>query len=260
MAIKALLKTLDGLDESIKSLYVKRDDAYVLDVDDVDSHPNVRGLVSTLAKQKDDIKSLKENLSAFGGMTGEELAALKAKAATQSVALHINGKDVKTREDLVPIVEEMLKDRVAEATKEWGKERTTLVAEKEKYRERLSAKEIDALILDAGAKVGVRSTAIPDLLARAKQYWRLTDDGAVPMDGDKVIYGKDPSKPMTSEEWVAKLAEQAPHLFNPNTGAGAGGGAGSGAGGAKTLTRKAFNALTPAEQSKAAKEYSITDA
>ena len=38
--------------------------------------------------------------------------------------------------------------------------------------------------------------------------------------GDQVIYGKDPNKPISIDEWVSGLQQDAPNLFKMSAGAG----------------------------------------
>ena len=54
MALKALLETLDGVDDAVKSFYVENDGKFVLDVDGVDSHPIVANLKSAFERTKAD--------------------------------------------------------------------------------------------------------------------------------------------------------------------------------------------------------------
>ena len=260
MALKATVTTLDGLDDSVKALYKKNDDGvFALDLEEFDAHPSVRGLKSAFEKTKGELKTVKGSLDQFDGLSSDEVKALIKQNQKQGIVLNIHGKDIKSAEDLVPIVEEMLGERIKEHTTKSNKQIGDLTDVNTRLKSQLEVIQIDNMIMDVATKNGVRPSALPDLLARARQVWKLNDNGAVPMDGEKVMYGSDPSKPMTSEEWVKKLAETAPHLFNSSTGGGAGGGTGVGADGGKTITRKAFNALNAAEKMAASKTHTITD-
>jgi hypothetical protein len=103
---------------------------------------------------------------------------------------------------------------------------------------RLSALLIDDAATSEAAKRGLRSTALPDLKARARQTFKLV--GGVPQafDGDLPRLGRDGVSPLTLAEWVDALVSDAPHLFEANAGGGA---VGSGPGGAAGSQRSVKN-------------------
>lgn len=59
------------------------------------------------------------------------------------------------------------------------------------------------------------------------------------MAGDQIIYGKDPTKPMTAREWLGELATSAPHLFGESKGGGATTTTTTSAGGTPTTHKRA---------------------
>lgn len=225
MALQAVVKSIDGLDESVKALYKKEGDVFVLDLEGADDLPSVRGLKNAFDATKTDKQRLKTLLEQYGDLTPEEAKKLAEEVRKHKVTLSIRGKPIKTEEDVVSIVEELLQERVGEATKAWETERSGLQKSLEKERSLRAAREIDATILASATKAGVRETATADVLNRARGVWQLSDDGIVAKDGEKVLYsGRDPNKPMSPDEWVEKLSQSAPHLFNTSGGGGSGGG------------------------------------
>lgn len=70
MALKALLETLDGVDDAVKPFYAERDGKFVLDVDGVDDHPDVANLKNAYGRTKEDREKAKQ-----------EAASLKARIA-----------------------------------------------------------------------------------------------------------------------------------------------------------------------------------
>jgi len=72
MALKVALETLDGLDEALQSLYTERDGAFVLDLDGVDSHPDVANLRNAYQAEKSKRQEQ-------GTKLAEALAKLEAK-------------------------------------------------------------------------------------------------------------------------------------------------------------------------------------
>ncbi|MCB5411788.1 hypothetical protein [Pseudogemmobacter faecipullorum] len=59
MALKTVVETLDGLDEAVKALYVEKDGKHILDLDGIDTHPEVANLKSAYERVKAEKVSLK---------------------------------------------------------------------------------------------------------------------------------------------------------------------------------------------------------
>lgn len=59
MALKTVLETTDGLDESIAKLYTETDGKFVLQVEGVDEHPDVANLKSAYERVKADRETIK---------------------------------------------------------------------------------------------------------------------------------------------------------------------------------------------------------
>lgn len=92
--------------------------------------------------------------------------------------------------------------------------------------ERLNRTRIDKDVTAAVIvpESGVRPEALPDVLERAYRVFKVDGDNIIPKDGESVIYGADGASPMTVNEWLVKLRDQAPHYFKGNGGGGAAGG------------------------------------
>lgn len=52
MALKTVIETIDGLDEAIAQLYTKTDTGFILALDGIDDHPDVKGLKGAYAAEK----------------------------------------------------------------------------------------------------------------------------------------------------------------------------------------------------------------
>ena len=111
----------------------------------------------------------------------------------------------------------------------------SIAAERDSLNAKLTAIQVDQGVLTVATKKGLRPTAIPDITARARSVFKLTDGmpRAYEADGQTVRVGRDGVTPMTLDEWVDQQVADAPHLFESNVGSGASG-AGSqyGSGGA----------------------------
>jgi hypothetical protein len=88
---------------------------------------------------------------------------------------------------------------------------------------RLGEVLIDGTIKDVAGKAGVRKTLSQALvrIARAGDVdgirWDIRDGQPTPLVGESVKYGKDPTKPMSVEEYVDVVRQKMPDLFEPST-------------------------------------------
>lgn len=88
MALKALLETLDGVADAHRDLYKEEGGKFVLDVDGIDDHPKVRGVITANrenVKKRDAFKAEVDVLKAKVAelpedFTAEEWLRLKAEA------------------------------------------------------------------------------------------------------------------------------------------------------------------------------------
>lgn len=84
MALKALLETLDGVDDAVKPFYAERDGKFVLDVDGVDDHPDVASLRNAYARTKEDRETAKKEASTLKAQIEELKKGAPDTAATQA--------------------------------------------------------------------------------------------------------------------------------------------------------------------------------
>jgi hypothetical protein len=134
------------------------------------------------------------------------------------------------KSDVKDKVEEAVQKRMASVKEEHDKAVAELTTKNDGLTKQLTVLQIDQAILATATEVGLRKTAHTDMTARARATWKLENGVPVAFDdkGEK-IYGK-AGEPISVKEWTERMAKEAPHLFEENTGSGAGGGTG-GAGG-----------------------------
>ena len=63
MKLKAILETLDGLDEALKPFYTEKDGKFILALDHVDDHPDVKGLKASLTSARAEKKTLETKVT-----------------------------------------------------------------------------------------------------------------------------------------------------------------------------------------------------
>jgi hypothetical protein len=66
MKLKTVVSSLDGLSEEIAKLYSKSGDVFILALDGLDEHPDVKGLSNTVKAVRTEKKTLEEQLAELG--------------------------------------------------------------------------------------------------------------------------------------------------------------------------------------------------
>lgn len=182
----------------------------------------------SLAEERDRLKSTVDRFSAIGSI--EQLEELNTELETLR-DLDQKVKDGKLKpgddferelENRVRSMRESLEAQLAEAEKRNKEQASQIKAGDERYNSTIIERHVTDAALKEGS--GVNTSAIPDILARARSVFKVNENGeVVPMRGDTIIYGEDGATPMTSAEWLGSLKKDAPHFFKDNSGGGAGG-------------------------------------
>ena len=79
---------------------------------------------------------------------------------------------------------------------------------------------IDRSLTEAGAKVGLRASAVDDLINRGRAVFTLKDGAPVALDADGNPRYNTSGNPMSTEDFVEDLVKKAPHLFDESKGSG----------------------------------------
>src|SRR5436190_1377232 len=198
-------------------LYVERDGAWMLDTE-------ASGEKSKLDEFRTNnialLKELNDFKQKFEGINPDEVR----KLAEEKQRLE-DEQRVKAGE-----FDKVLDGRVKAARTEWDKQLLAVASERDALVTRLTGIQIEQGVTETATKRGLRPTAIPDIISRARTVFRLVNGvaAAFQSDGKTVRVGKDGVTPMTLDEWVDTQVSEAPHLFESNAGGGA---AGNGSGG-----------------------------
>ena len=84
MALKALLETLDGVDDAVKPFYAESDGKFVLAVDGIDDHPEVANLKTAYGRTKTDKEAAKQEAASLKAKIAELEKGAPDTAATQA--------------------------------------------------------------------------------------------------------------------------------------------------------------------------------
>lgn len=225
-ALKGEYASISEVPEALREHYTEADGKAVLQAEGFVPKTKLdefRNNNINLSKQVDDFKNRYGNvdIEAYNAYV-EEQQKLKDKKLIEA------GQ-----------VDQLVEERVDKMKSEYETQLGGYKTQTEQLQTQLAKLVVDNALTEAAAKAGVRTTALEDIMLRGRNVFRMKDGSAVPMDGDKVIYGKDGVTPMSMPEWLGELAARAPHLFNPSNGGGAQGNHGNNGGGASSVRSRA---------------------
>ena len=262
MALALTVDKIDAVPEALRTLYAEHEGKFKLQVDGLE---DTTGLKTALEKERQAVKDAKaaskqalaDALKPYEGLgdpvkVRELMAQFEDADEAKLIAQGKSGVDQiiakRTEKQRVQLQKEVDAAKAAEKAAQG-------VAETFKSR------VLDNHIRAAAAKAGLHPFAVEDALLRARAIFSLNDKGdAIQAGADGApVLGKDGKTSFGPAEWLDAMKESAPHWFPAGgSGGGAGGSGGAGAGG-KTITRAAFDSLSTAEKSKAAKTLTIVD-
>ena len=236
--LKAVLDSLEGLDEATAALYSEQDDKFVLDLEGADDHPLTAGMKANqvkLRKEKDNAKKAADELKA-------QVADLESKLsdfdgldvdALKELAEKLNEDD-----DLKLVKDGKVEELVAKHTKRVVAAKDKVIAEKDEEIKKVTAERdesdgklrtlvVEGALQAAGIEAGVRKEAMPDAVYRGNQIFTVGDDGEpVALNGDGTSEMGPDGKPLTPLTWMESMKEQAPHWWPGDSGSGAAGAGG----------------------------------
>lgn len=208
MVLKFKVTDIGEVSEDLRSLYVKTDSGYML---------NVSGVVekTKLDEFRQNNVDLMKKLEMYGDVDPDkikELVELERKAKEKEL---IDAGDV----------DGLIEQRVKSMRTDYEAKVNQLTESLSLNQRQLEVLLVDNAVREFAGKTGVTPQAVDDVLLRAKHTF--TVDGGRPIAKDsegQVIYGRDGTTPLTVNEWVEGLKKSAPHLFGVSAGAGGQGG------------------------------------
>ena len=227
MPLKYKHQTREEIPAEQTSLYLERDGAFFLDAEGVVEKSKADELRNHNIELR---KQVEERDARFEGIDPEAVRQLAAEKLRLEEEQRLKeGKH-----------QEVMDARLKAAKAESDKALSAVTGERDDYFAQLTAIQIDQGVITAATKRGLRATALPDIIARARQTFKLVKGvpQAFEADGRTVRLGKDGTSPMNLEEWMDAQVTEAPHLFEANAGGGA---ASNGAGGAAASARAKKN-------------------
>jgi hypothetical protein len=225
MALKVTVATLDDVQEEYRSLYTEVDDIFVLNVEGVDDHPEVKGLKGAYAA----VKAKRDELS---GKVGEMSNRLKELEAKPNPTAKDDAEIIKLRE--------------------------ALEAERDEWKGKAGnlEKQVFSLTVENGLESILSEVGVSDAMHRKAAKRLLLDDAKV-IDGKAVVETDMGPVPLTDYAKRFFAGEGKSFVTKPT-----GGGASGSEGGtnAKSMKRGDFEALPPEQRAAVIKDgTAITD-
>lgn len=248
MELKAQLDSLEGLDEQYHGLYQKGANGYHLQVADIEKHPSVAGIMSTLSKARSEVSKLKPRAESWDRIVelrgDEDLSPDSLHDALESAKPGEGDKDVEAR---IAEAERRAAERVETKLK---REQGKLEEKLEKYGSALRSSTIDAELERAISEVGVAKELRPAVKAL------LEKSGPEMVESDGEFHGmfhKDPDgipRDVTIAEYVKGWAQTdaaASFIESPGGGSGSSGSKNADIGGGGSKTVKAEDGVIVAD-------------
>ena len=223
MALKAILASLEGLDEHVAALYTPRGDKFELGVEiegveGIKTFTDFSRLNEALRKERTDHKAIKERYAPLGERKVEEIVALydrlpeleAAAAGTKIDDAMIQGLvEGRIKSKLAPIERDLLTVREQNAQLQ-----TTVQG----YQAKEVQRTIGDAVRGAAAATKVVETALEDAIMLGERVLTIDENGKV-VTKDNV--GCTPG--ISAEVWLNEMQTKRPHWWGPSAGGGAGG-------------------------------------
>lgn len=145
-----------------------------------------------------------------------ELDAKVTEFRTNNIALKKQIEDITKTAPGAGDIEKVIESRVGEMKTNFETQITNLTQEKTKLTTNLERVVLSDTVKTAATEYGVLPSALPDVLARAREMFVVEDGVAVPKDKKADKDGK----PYTIGTWIKSLTESANHLFAQSRGSG----------------------------------------
>jgi hypothetical protein len=228
--LKAVLETLEGLDAALHALYAKEGDQFVLQIEGVNSHPTVAGLVSANGRITAERNALKAGAKAW-----KELVELRGGDEDLTPAsLHeaLEAKAGGTPKDVAEQLKEAERRGAERAETRAAKELEKVTKELGTVRSALQGRTVDGDLDAAIAKAGVVEKYRPAVraLLKLKNPEMIEEDGKF-----RGVFRTDPDgipRDLSIDDFVSafvKSDEASPYM--PAGGGGSGGKDSGGPGG-----------------------------
>ena len=219
MALKAIIDSKEEIPEGAETFYEEKDGKYHLAVEGFTEKGKLDEFRNSNIDLRQQLEEATGKIDSFKGI--DPVSAREALTKMQQV----DNKEL--------IDKGQFDELLARKDSEYGGKIEALqkhATEQEKfasqYKDELETYRVTSAIQTAVNESGTpQSSAVADILARAKTSWSIDEKGnlfCVDSSG-KARYSENGTQYMSPQEWSKELVANAPHLFVSSTGSGANG-------------------------------------
>jgi len=219
MALKSIIENSTEIPEGLNDFYEEKDGKFHLSVEGMTEKVKLDEFRNSNIDLKKQVEEMSKSLESFTGID-----PTKAKEALQK----ISGFEDKELMDQGQF-DELFKKKELELTGKIDALQSHATEQEivaSRYKEELETFRVTSAIQTAVSEAGTpQSSAIADILARAKTAWSIDDKGnlfCVDETG-KARYSENGTQYLSPKEWAVELVKSAPHLFASSSGGGANG-------------------------------------
>ncbi len=243
MTLKTVISKLEDVDEALRGLYREADNGFILDLEGMDDHPDVKGMKIVMEDQKKKTKAEQaKNKEAQKAL--EAFKDLDPEAAREAL-LKIQELEDKGRMDKGEF-EQLLAERITEATEKVERAMTAKLTEAQTVNDILTKERdgsVSALsrfkigdeISQAAFDAGVKKSLLRHLTRDAYEVFEVRE-GKVgaweEKDGLEGFKLDEKGGALTPKTYVNEYLAANPDFVEPNRGSGAPGGGSQPGGGA----------------------------
>lgn len=236
MGLKAIIDSLDGIDERYHDLYTERNGKFEISgIEGLKTQADIDRLQSALSKERNDHKLIKERYSILGDLDPNDVISQLDRIAELEAAAA--GKVDETK--LEQLVEARLRTKVSPLEREkdtLAKQLGELTQQVEQYKITERTRLIHDTVRKAAASAKLLPEALEDALMLAERVMEVEDDGRVVVrDNVGFTPGVDPTV------WLTDLQPKRPHWWGPSIGGGASGSSRAGGGGTNPWRADGWN-------------------
>lgn len=241
MAEKITFESKDQVPKGLQGVAAEKDGKYVVEVVAATTFNELATKNRALSEERDSIVQRVQKYAEVIGpeekfddfkTSFEEMKALKSKVDTKAL-IEAEGVEA-TVNARVGEMESSFKNKITALETNLENERKRADTFESQFKSTLVDGAVTSVVTEGS--LGARTEALPDILSRARQTFKVDKDNNVRAFDEKgnVRYGSNGSDPLTPKEWLAGLRDTAPYFFKESEGGGAGG---SGSGGSTVRSK-----------------------
>ena len=237
MGIKALVDSIDDVDEKYRDLYTEKNGKFELTgVEGFKTQADIDRIQAGLAKERNDHKATRDRYAFLADMDTEQVQQMLDKYPELEAAAGGKLDDAAIQK----LVEGRLNTATAPLKRDLDRLRKEM-ADKDEIISSYTAKERTRAIHDSvreavAKQKGFQSSAVEDAMLFAERMLEVTEDGKViTRDGVGVTPGVEASV------WLMDMQQKKSHWWGPSEGGGAGGSRSGGTGGGNPWSAESWN-------------------